>query len=135
MGENNRAVKWQQQIDKFKKSELYLQYLLYYPEKREQIPEVRLGSGKWSPKNPIVDTITTSKRGFDGMMKDWKRKIHEIMEKHPIIIYIPEQYDCNVCGNPADLYCSGCYSAVYCSVECQTQAWRLHQFSCINKSQ
>jgi MYND finger len=127
MGENNRFIKWQQQIDKFKKSDLYQRYLILY-EKRERVPEVYLGSGKWSPANQVVDPRILSKRAFDGIIKAWKQKIHEAVP------FIPEQFDCVVCGDPADNYCSGCYSAVYCNVECQANAWRLHQFSCINKT-
>jgi hypothetical protein len=129
--EENRRIKWQQQIDKFKKSDVYQRYLM----QSKRIPEVRVGTGKWTPKNQIVDPNPKilSKRGFDGILKAWKKDIHAIVGDDDEDFYIPEQFDCIVCGDPADLYCSGCYSAVYCGVECQTQAWRLHQFSCINK--
>lgn len=121
-----RIIQWQKQIDKFKQSDLYKRGL----ELGIDVPEVRIGKGPWEPQNRVVDPQLVSKRGFDGIMKAWKREIHQLVEEDPI--FIPHQnFDCDVCGASADLHCSGCQVATYCGVGCQRIAWRLHQFSCI----
>jgi ankyrin repeat protein len=37
---------------------------------------------------------------------------------------------CALCNLPAELQCTGCYEALYCSLECQRQAWSAHRQTC-----
>jgi hypothetical protein len=37
---------------------------------------------------------------------------------------------CSVCGHQSSLRCSRCLGALYCSVACQKQDWKVHKVIC-----
>lgn len=41
---------------------------------------------------------------------------------------------CVLCGKPNARRCGTCHVATYCSVECQTEAWPVHQHDCTSNA-
>lgn len=111
-----RLEQRQRQIDLGKNT---IEYHLYM----RHVPKSARGPG--DPRTPRIDEVDRSKRSFDGLVRQWRRRLHawydQWKEQNPEEdYYLPKQYaDRCMCKERLVSLCSACAAPLCGSIGCR----------------